>query len=186
MIDATALLRLAMLQLAALSICTNALQPTHCSSRRGVRRKAGEDDSVPQPDPIYSDEAVVALCMNALGRNDDPIPDAGLRTCWNFSSDMCRAAVGGSLADFLKYARNPTFAQLVDHESWSGKLGNRIPATQTRGALTTTMVTVQTNRGQERKFLWTLQPVWKSRSLGYRSDAVIGSSSRRWRGAPEP
>ena len=74
-------------------------------------------------------------------------------------SDMCRAAVGGSLADFLKYARNPTFAQLVDHESWSGKLGNRIPATQTRGALTTTMVTVQTNRGQERKFLWTLVPV---------------------------
>ena len=70
---------------------------------------------------------------------------------------MCRAAVGGSLADFLKYARNPTFAQLVDHESWSGKLGNRIPATQTRGALATTMVTVQTNRGQERKFLWTLQ-----------------------------
>ena len=185
MIGATALLQMA-LQLAALSICTNALQATYCSRRRGVRRKAGEDDSVPQPDPIYSDEAVVALCMNALGRNDDPIPDAGLRTCWNFSSDMCRAAVGGSLADFLKYARNPTFAQLVDHESWSGKLGNRIPATQTRGALTTTMVTVQTNRGQERKFLWTLQPVWKSRSLGYRSDAVIGSSSRRWRGAPEP
>ena len=146
--------------LLALSICTNALQANPCSSRharRGVRRKAGEGDSVPQPDPIYSDEAVVALCMNALGRNDDPIPDAGLRTCWNFSSDMCRAAVGGSLADFLKYARNPTFAQLVDHESWSGKLGNRIPATQTRGALTTTMVTVQTNRGQERKFLWTLQ-----------------------------
>ena len=186
MIGATALLHMA-LQLAALSICTNALQAHHCSSGRGVRRKAGEDDSVPQPDPIYSDEAVVALCMNALGRNDDPIPDAGLRTCrtlrrnqlqratrhrrdgldgvgltglisgWNFSSDMCRAAVGGSLADFLKYARNPTFAQLVDHESWSGKLGNRIPATQTRGALATTMVTVQTNRGQERKFLWTLQ-----------------------------
>jgi hypothetical protein len=156
MIGATALQHVA-LQLAALSICTNALQASYCSSRRGVRRKAGEDDSVPQPDPIYSDEAVVALCMNALGRNDDPIPDAGLRTCWAFSSDMCRAAVGGSLADFLKYARNPTFAQLVDHESWSGKLGNRIPATQTRGALATTMVTVQTNRGQERKFLWTLQ-----------------------------
>lgn len=142
--------------LLALSVCAVALQAPICS-RRSVRRKAGEDDSVPQPDPIYSDEAVVALCMNALGRNDDPIPDAGLRTCWNFSSDMCRAAVGGSLADFLKYARNPTFAQLVDHESWSGKLGNRIPATQTRGALTTNMVTVQTNRGQERKFLWTLQ-----------------------------
>ena len=91
MIGVTALLHVA-LQLAALSICTNALQATHCSSRRSrrgssvVRRKAGEDDSVPQPDPIYSDEAVVALCMNALGRNDDPIPDAGLRTCWNFSS----------------------------------------------------------------------------------------------------
>ena len=69
----------------ALSICAVALQAPTCSSRRGVRRKAGEDDSVPQPDPIYSDEAVVALCMNALGPNDDPIPDAGLRTCWNFS-----------------------------------------------------------------------------------------------------
>lgn len=112
---------------------------------------------MPCPDPIYSDEAVVALCMNAMANNDAPIPDAGLRTYWNFSGDMCRAAVGGSLDAFLKSARNPTFSQLVDHESWSGQLGNRIPATQTRGALTTTMVTVQTNRGQERKFLWTLQ-----------------------------
>ena len=74
-----------LVQILALSICTVALQPPSCCSRRGVRRKAGEDDSVPRPDPIYSDEAVVALCMNALGRNDDPIPDAGLRTCWNFS-----------------------------------------------------------------------------------------------------
>ena len=72
----------ALVHLLALSTCTVALQPPSCGSRRGVRRKAGEDDSVPQPDPIYSDEAVVALCMNALGRNDDPIPDAGLRTCW--------------------------------------------------------------------------------------------------------
>ena len=164
-----------LVQILALSICTVALQPPSCCSRRGVRRKAGEDDSVPQPDPIYSDEAVVALCMNALGRNDEPIPDAGLRTCWNFSSDMCRAAVGGSLADFLKYARNPTFAQLVDHESWSGKLGNRIPATRTRGALTTNMVTVQTNRGQERKFLWTLVPVRKSTNeLGLTPSRVDG------------
>ena len=95
----------------------------------------------------------------------------------NFSSDMCRAAVGGSLADFLKYARNPTFAQLVDHESWSGKLGNRIPATQTRGALATTMVTVQTNRGQERKFLWTLVPVRKIISRRWRGTSTL--SSRR-------
>ena len=70
----------ALVRLLALTTCALALQPPHCS-RRNVRRKAGEDDSVPQPDPIYSDEAVVALCMNALGRNDDPIPDAGLRTC---------------------------------------------------------------------------------------------------------
>ena len=70
-----------LVHLLALSICTVALQAPSSSSRRGTRRKAGEDDSVPQPDPIYSDEAVVALCMNALGRNDDPIPDAGLRTC---------------------------------------------------------------------------------------------------------
>ena len=96
------------------------------------------------------------------------------------NSDSKMGAELDSLADFLKYARNPTFAQLVDHESWSGKLGNRIPATQTRGALTTTMVTVQTNRGQERKFLWTLVPVRKSTS-----ELGLKTISRRWRGAPE-
>ena len=99
MIGATALLRLALLQLAALSICTNALQATHCSRRRGVRRKAGEDDSVPRPDPIYSDEAVVALCMNALGRNGEPGPGARGRA--GTSADQC-------WIKFLFWWRHPT------------------------------------------------------------------------------
>ena len=157
MIGATAVLHVT-LQLAALSICTNALQAHHCSSRRGTRRKAGEDDSVPQPDPIYSDEAVVALCMNALGRNDDPFPDAGLEVCFSFSSDMCRAAVGGDLEAFRQYARNPTFSQLIGHRSWTGEHGSRIAAGPMRGAMSTIMVTVVTGAtGKERKFLWTLQ-----------------------------
>ena len=112
MIGATALLRLALLQLAALSICTTALQAPSCS-RRGVRRKAGEDDSVPQPDPIYSDEAVVALCMNALGRNDDPIPDAGLRTCWNFSA-VRRYSRGAFESDRL-HAVDATWSLVASH-----------------------------------------------------------------------
>ena len=105
--------------------------------------------------------------MNALGRNDTPRPDHGLTVCFNFSSDMCRAAVGGSLEAFLQYARNPTFSQLVNHASWDGEVGSRIPATQTRGALTTEMVTVETGDGRTKKFLWTMQqPVPKSNLFG--------------------
>ena len=40
--------------------------PSRCKHRlavdENVRRKAGEDDSVPQPDPIYSDEAAGRAC----------------------------------------------------------------------------------------------------------------------------
>ena len=32
----------------------------------------------------------------------EPLRDAGLRTCWALSSDMCRSAVGGSLDAFLE------------------------------------------------------------------------------------
>ena len=123
----------------------------------GGSSAADADDGVPRPDPLYSDAAVVALCMNALGRNDAPRADAGLETCWNFSSGMCRAAVGGSLAAFRAYARNPTFASLVNHASWDGAPGNRIAGSQTRGEMATTMVTVITADGATRKFLWTLQ-----------------------------
>ena len=135
----------------------------------------------PATHPIYSDGCRRAV-HERLGRNDDPIPtrawDVELERLivWKSRSEgrhraaarentswrapkfdfhaMCRAAVGLRISEVREKSdvRAP-----VDHESWSGKLGNRIPATQTRGALATTMVTVQTNRGQERKFLWTLQ-----------------------------
>ena len=103
---------------------------------------------LPRPDAMWDDVAAVALCMNALARNDEPCPDAGLTVCFSFSSDMCRAAVGGSLEEFRKYnssasylyarqgeiraesvangsrasfnryARNPTFSQLINCKSW--------------------------------------------------------------------
>mmetsp|Transcript_20099 Transcript_20099/g.61920 ORF Transcript_20099/g.61920 Transcript_20099/m.61920 type:complete len:179 (-) Transcript_20099:3-539(-) len=126
-------------------------------SPRRARARLANDPRLPEPDPIFNAEAVVALLMNALGRNDDPTPDRGLTLCFAYSDDMCRAAVGGSLDAFLQYARNPTFSQLIDHQSWSGKVGTAIPASQTRGAMQTSMVTVVNSRGQTRKFLWTMQ-----------------------------
>ncbi len=122
-------------------------------------------------------EDVVAACMLALQHNDEPLRDAGLRTCWALSSDMCRSAVGGSLDAFLEYARNPTFGALVGCASWSVASCKRVAGSATRGAMATQVVRVQpASRGASarhvdddgdepgpsaaappREFLWTLQ-----------------------------
>ena len=113
---------------------------------------------LPVPETIYSPDAVVALCMNALERNSDPLPNAGLEVCWNFSSEMCRQALGGSFAKFVEYAGNPTFQSMVNHQGWVSERISEVAGGPTRGAMFTIMVTVSPKGdAEERHFLWTLQ-----------------------------
>lgn len=98
---------------------------------------------------------VVVACMDGLLNNDKPWANAGLELCWDYSSDRNRAAQGGSFVEFVTYASNPTFSTMVDAKEYSiENVGSYIPGTNTRGAMQTVLVKVQSLKGEERSFLW--------------------------------
>jgi hypothetical protein len=113
---------------------------------------------IPFPHSGYTGLDVVEMCMDKMSQNDEPYHHAGLEVCFNFSSDRCRAAQGGSLEAFIQFASNPVFASMVNNVEWNIlSTGPIIPGTQTRGAMQTVLVNVSPVKGQQRKFLWTLQ-----------------------------
>lgn len=118
-----------------------------------------DEDFIPFPHRDYTAPDVVQMCMETMTRNDEPYNNAGLEVCWNFSSDRCRAARGGSLEMFIEYAHNPIFASMVNALEWQVvSTGPLIQGTTTRGAMQTVLVNVQPQKGGEaRRFLWTLQ-----------------------------
>jgi len=84
----------------------------------------------------------------------------GLEVSFNFSSDRCRSAYGGSLQGFISYAANPTFGCMVNCREWSIlSIGPEIAGTQVRGAMKTVLILVQPSSDKiaPRRFLWTLQ-----------------------------
>lgn len=96
------------------------------------------------------------ICMNALEKND--LENSGLATCFAFSNDMCRAAVGGSLEDFVQYARNPTFGSLLNCRQWRAEPLQLVnTCTPTRGPMATQVVHVVGRDERRKSFLWTLQ-----------------------------
>ncbi|KAL7581152.1 hypothetical protein ACA910_005945 [Epithemia clementina (nom. ined.)] len=117
------------------------------------------DDFLPQPGPHFQALEVVHACMKTLLVNRD----AGLEVCFNFASDSCRAALGGSLEEFNHYARNPVFGYLVncaDYEIVS--VGPEIQGTPTRGAMQTVLMDAKPaaredgSASEPRRFLWTM------------------------------
>jgi len=128
------------------------------------------DDFLPQPHPGLEALDVVRACMSVMNERKD----AGLEVCFNFSSDRCRAAIGGSLYRFAEYATNPVFGYLVNCVGYDiVSVGPEIAGTATRGAMRTllmdakqreTKTTTATGDGDgkrkeddRRRFLWTLQ-----------------------------
>lgn len=119
---------------------------------------SGEGICLPQPTPELSAEDIVDTCMDSLMTNDDPKANAGLEVCFNFSSDRCRASLGGSLEKFIEFASNPIFASMVNAKEWTKvKVGPIITGSQTRGAMQTVLVDLKPESGRDRRFLWTLQ-----------------------------
>ena len=93
------------------------------------------------PSPELSPADVVTLCMEAL---KDRKSTESLEVCFNFSSDRCRAAVGGTLEEFTQYAANPVFGKLINCDSYEIlKTGNVIPGTQFRGEMQTFLIEIQ-------------------------------------------
>jgi hypothetical protein len=129
------------------------------------------NDFLPHPNPDYNAQDVVQACMSTLLHKRDE----GLEVCFNFSSDRCRAALGGSLQKFNEYANNPVFSFLVQCADWNiVSVGPIIQGTPTRGSMQTILMDaiprsnpqqheVSKERQQQqqskdaRRFLWTLQ-----------------------------
>jgi hypothetical protein len=131
------------------------------------------DDFLPNPHPDLSATDVVTICMNTLIERKD---GGGLEVCFNFSSDQCRAAVGGSLDHFAEYADNPVFGFLVKCDGWNTvSVGSLIPGTPTRGAMQTVLMDAilpvsslrQPGDDGARRFLWTLQQERRPPRQGY-------------------
>lgn len=118
-----------------------------------------EHDNLPIPNPSLEPMDVLSACMSTLLDKQD----AGLEVCFNFSSDRCRAALGGSLERFAEYAQNPVFGYLVkccDYEVVN--VGPLIQGTPTRGDMQT--ILMEAKQGEDklvdsvaRRFLWTFQ-----------------------------
>jgi hypothetical protein len=93
------------------------------------------------PTPSISALQVATLLMDAL--QNAPNPQQSLELCFLFSSDRCRAAVGGSLEAFVKYAHNPTFGSLVHCQDWRVlSVGPVIPGSTHRGDMQTVLIEI--------------------------------------------
>lgn len=67
------------------------------------------------PTPELDALQVVTLCMDTLQTKTS---NEALEVCFEFSSDRCRAAVGGTLEQFVRYADNPVFGTLVNCDGY--------------------------------------------------------------------
>jgi hypothetical protein len=96
---------------------------------------------VDTPNPDLSAVAVTRNCMESL----KTLPShQSLEVCFNFSTDRCRAAVGGSLEEFIQYAANPVFSALVNCDSYEFvSIGPIIASGMHRGAMQTVLVDVK-------------------------------------------
>lgn len=136
------------------------------------------NDFLPSPHPSLTAVDVVSACMNTLLLESRT---AGLEVCFHFSSDRCRAAIGGSLEEFRNYSENPTFGFLIQCQAWEiVKVGDIISGTAHRGDMQTILMRATTRERnapraqssmaaaasndsakqeeqEERRFLWTLQ-----------------------------
>ena len=117
-------------------------------------------DFLPQPNPSITPEQVVRFCMDTFVEYPDN-SNIGLEVCFSFSSDQCRAALGGSFMEFTEYAMNPTFQYLVTAPSYRlVSVGPVIPGTAHRGSMQTILMEADCKSAattMSRRFLWTLQ-----------------------------
>jgi hypothetical protein len=70
----------------------------------------------PHPAPSLSPSEVVTIVLNALQHNDEPQPDAGIATTFEFASPANRVATG-PLARFALMIKNPAYRAMLDFRS---------------------------------------------------------------------
>ena len=97
-----------------------------------------DTSDIKQPTPELNAVEVTTLCMNALQNQKS---HDSLEICFNFSSDRCRAAIGGTLENFIQYANNPVFGSLVNCDNYEiVSIGPIIPGGPQRGEMQTVLI----------------------------------------------
>jgi hypothetical protein len=69
-----------------------------------------------QPNPNLSPEQVITIVLEALQRNDEQAPDAGIATAFRFASPGNRAATG-PLERFIQLVKSPAYKPLLNHKT---------------------------------------------------------------------
>lgn len=67
-----------------------------------------------QPDPALTPERVVEIQLDALQKNDEPRPDAGIERTWAFAHPDNKR-VTGPLERFAAMIKSPGYRALVNH-----------------------------------------------------------------------
>lgn len=73
-------------------------------------------DTFPQPDPTLGPEQVIQIQLKALQRNDEPEPDSGIATVFNFAS-LDNRATTGPLGRFIHMVHNPMYAPMLHYKA---------------------------------------------------------------------
>ena len=139
----------------------HAISPNHMMILSPLQYKFDKildvNDMSQLPSPLLEMTAqdAVTTCLDALLHNDNPRINIGLEVCFEFSSDRCRASLGGSLEEFISYASNPTFSSMTNAKDYTiVNVGPIIAGTNTRGAMQTVLIQVTPAKGKDRHFLW--------------------------------
>ncbi|PAP78731.1 hypothetical protein BSZ37_09870 [Rubrivirga marina] len=74
---------------------------------------AGQADGGPEPSPDLTPAEVVRIQVEALQRNDDPSPDAGIETAFRFASPANQVATG-PLDRFAAMVKGPVYGDMLD------------------------------------------------------------------------
>jgi hypothetical protein len=119
------------------------------------------------PAPSLEPVDAVAAQLDALARNDDPYPGAGIEVTWAFASPANRAATG-PLERFRDLFVNRAYAPMVDH------LDARFSETRRTGEAALVGVILTGADGTERGYLFQLSQQRTDACAGcWMTDAVM-------------
>jgi len=102
-----------------------------------------------EPSPDLSPRQVVEAQLAAMQHNDEPEPDAGIRTAFRFASPSNRETTG-PVERFIEMVKQPGYDALLNHRQTS------LSPTTEKGGQARIKVHLIDAKGQESAFVWIL------------------------------
>ena len=110
-------------------------------------------ESLPTPTPGLGPGDVVQAQLDALEHNDDPVPDAGVKTAYNFASPANRRATG-PFDRFRRMVHNRRYRPMVDFDdAVAGPVEH-----DTDGEVAVQRVTITGTGGRTMTYVFRLSP----------------------------